>query len=147
MGWTWLERWMATRVPENTLVEDCWSKHLEPVSADRRLPMIAKKSFDISFEGKESCGSNDVPVTLEGVAFPSETPTDCYNHFKNKFKATKSVSRRKALPEYHRSSESTKVSFLYLHSRTLFLVFFHNCYNFHNNVLDFFFSKFSIIDV
>lgn len=109
-GWTWLERWMATRVPENSLVEDCWSKQLESITTDQRLAMITKRRFDISFEGKESCGSNDVPVIFEEVALPSETPSDGYHHVKNGWKSARDVSHRKTKPEYHRPPGSTKVS-------------------------------------
>ena len=103
---------MATRVPENSVVEDCWSKYLEPVTTDRRLPMIASKRLDISFEGKESCGSNDVSVSFEEAVFHSRTPIDGYGQVKNKFKAEKNVSRRKTMPEYHRPVGSTNVSIL-----------------------------------
>ncbi|KAJ6793233.1 protein IQ-DOMAIN 1 [Iris pallida] len=103
-GWSWLERWMATRVPENA-VEDCWSKQLEPITVDRRLSMLAKKRFDVSFEGKESCGSNDVSVNFE-----ASTPRDKYDRVKSKLKTTRTVSRRKTMPEYYRPVGSGKVS-------------------------------------
>lgn len=103
-GWSWLERWMATRVPENA-VEDCWSKQLEPITVDRRLSMLAKKRFDVSFEGKESCGSNDVSVNFE-----ASTPRDKYDRVKSKLKTTRTVSRRKTMPEYYRPVGSAKVS-------------------------------------
>ena len=114
---------MATRVPENSVVEDCWSKHLEPASTDRKLPVIANKRLDISFEGKESCGSNDVSVSFEEVVLPSQTPINGYSQVKNKFNATENVSRRKTMPEYHRPVGSTKVSILDL-------LFYDPCFNF-----------------
>lgn len=83
--------------------------HLEPNGSGRRLPIFAKKGFDISIEEKESCGSNDVSVNFEGGMLPSQTPRDVYGHVKNKFKATRTVSQRRTMPEYHRPPVSTKV--------------------------------------
>ncbi|ONK79070.1 uncharacterized protein A4U43_C01F2590 [Asparagus officinalis] len=111
-GWTWLERWMATRAPEkSSVVDDCWSKQLEPSSANHKLLMLTNKRLDISVEGKESCGSNDVPVNLEGVdALHSEAAGDGSGRVKSRFKAARRVSRRKTMPEYHRSLGSAKAS-------------------------------------
>lgn len=100
MGWTWLERWMATRMLENPLVDDCLSKHLEPMSGERKS-MIIRKGFDVAVLEKESCGSNDVSVNFDGFSTLSETPADGYGPVRNRLKVAEDVSRRRSLPDYH----------------------------------------------
>lgn len=61
LGWSLLERWMATRLPESSSVED----YLEKKNADKRKPntvMLKKHVFDATTAEEESCGSNDVPL-------------------------------------------------------------------------------------
>ncbi|XP_019703582.1 protein IQ-DOMAIN 33 [Elaeis guineensis] len=114
MGWSWLERWMATRMPENSLAEDCLNKHFDPISTFQRSTII-KKRFDIAIEEKESCGSNDVSVNFDSSTTPSQTPRDGNRSVKSRFKATRSVLRRKTVPDYHymtRSSKASKRDFL-----------------------------------
>ncbi|XP_071723812.1 protein IQ-DOMAIN 33-like [Rutidosis leptorrhynchoides] len=59
MGWSWLERWMATRLPESLPVESKQSYN------NHNVPnfVVRKSFFDFSIgEEKESCGSNEVSV-------------------------------------------------------------------------------------
>ncbi|KAL5700129.1 hypothetical protein ACHQM5_025616 [Ranunculus cassubicifolius] len=97
MGWSWLERWMATRTPETTYqVEDRMSKQNEPIS---RFSM-GMNNVDLATEEKEeSCGSNEVSIGLNRLTITS--PEEKYSNSslkpgKNRLKAAKSsISRRK----------------------------------------------------
>lgn len=109
MGWSWLERWMATRMPENSLAEDCLSKHFDPISTYQRSTII-KKRFDVAVEEKESCGSNDVSVNFDSFTTPSQTSIDGCTPVKSRLKATRSVLRGKTVPDYHYMTRSRKVS-------------------------------------
>uniref|UniRef100_A0A1D1YYX7 Protein IQ-DOMAIN 1 n=1 Tax=Anthurium amnicola TaxID=1678845 RepID=A0A1D1YYX7_9ARAE len=109
MGWSWLERWMATRVPDNSLVGECMSKHLDPISSDQRYSIV-KKSLDVTVEEMESCASNDVTVFFENVAAtPSKNTGETYKPVKNRLKATRNVPRRKTVPSYHYITQSNNV--------------------------------------
>ncbi|XXG41876.1 hypothetical protein AAC387_Pa01g2249 [Persea americana] len=110
LGWSWLERWMATRQPENSLlVEDCLSKCFEPTSGDRRS-MTIKMKFDVSGEEKESCASNDVSVGFDALSITEQTASDGYRPIRNKLRASRSVSRCKTVPTYQFITQPTKVS-------------------------------------
>ncbi|KAF8391635.1 hypothetical protein HHK36_023941 [Tetracentron sinense] len=108
MGWSWLERWMATRLPESSLVEDRTSKWLEPIISDQRS-MIFEKNIDVTGGEKESCGSNEVPIGIDTFTVIAPTVKDSYKPAKNRLKATRSVSRRRTLPSYQYSAQLTKV--------------------------------------
>ncbi|KAK9691324.1 hypothetical protein RND81_09G189700 [Saponaria officinalis] len=108
-SWSWLERWMATRQHEGLSVEDQISKQLSELSTTLKTkPIIQKKFLDLSFEEKESCGSNEVPVQV-GVSTLNPT-TDGYKLSKNRLKSPRNISRRKTVPtgQYHK--EHTKVN-------------------------------------
>ncbi|XP_043688502.1 protein IQ-DOMAIN 33 isoform X2 [Telopea speciosissima] len=107
MGWSWLERWMATRHTESHLVEDHMSKHLSSVNGDRRC-VIIKNSFDVGEE--ESCGSNEVPVGVENFAVTAQSMDDRYRPVKNRPKLTRTVSRQKTVPTCQFSTQQTKVT-------------------------------------
>nr|CAD1831382.1 unnamed protein product [Ananas comosus var. bracteatus] len=111
IGWSWLERWMATRPPESSSAEDCLSKHFDTISIEKRSILI-KKRFDVAIEERESCGSNDVCVSFDGssISTPYQTPRGGYRHVKNRLKATRSVSRRKTAFDYRSATRSRKVS-------------------------------------
>ncbi|XP_008776653.2 protein IQ-DOMAIN 1 isoform X2 [Phoenix dactylifera] len=108
MGWSWLERWMATRMPENSLAEDCLNKHFDSISTYQRSAMI-KKRLDVAIEEKESCGSNDVSVNFDSSTTP-QTPRDGYRPVKSRKKATRSMLRRRTVLDYNYMTRSSKVS-------------------------------------
>lgn len=85
MGWSWQERWMATRLPDNS-TDEC---------IDRRTTIV-KKRLEMALEERESCGSNDVSVNLDGSRTISENPSDGFGPIKNKTKAARSASRMKS---------------------------------------------------
>ncbi|KAG2607190.1 hypothetical protein PVAP13_4NG183200 [Panicum virgatum] len=64
VGWSWLERWMATRQGEPA-ADDCMSRNADTGSAvagaGRRVVVVRRRG-DLAVEEKESCGSNDVSV-------------------------------------------------------------------------------------
>ncbi|XVF31836.1 hypothetical protein REPUB_Repub17cG0027900 [Reevesia pubescens] len=109
MSWSWLERWMATRVPESSLVENNSCKQFEPVDNKRRF-VVTKGIIDLAGEEKESCGSNEVSIQLESLSVTTPKEKDGYRPSKNRLKATRSISRRKTVPSYQLSKESGKVS-------------------------------------
>ncbi|KAK9284825.1 hypothetical protein L1049_024002 [Liquidambar formosana] len=108
MGWSWLERWMATRLPESYSIEDRISKQLEPFTSNQR-PM-GKNFFDVAGEEKESCGSNEVSVQIDSFSVTAPQEKDSPTPAKNRLKATRSVSRRKTVPSYQCPKEYTKIS-------------------------------------
>ncbi|PPR82281.1 hypothetical protein GOBAR_AA38435 [Gossypium barbadense] len=69
LSWSWLERWMATRVPESSLGENN-NKQFEPVDHNQRF-VIRKGIIDGAGEEKESCGSNEVSIQLETLPAPT----------------------------------------------------------------------------
>ncbi|XP_022728161.1 protein IQ-DOMAIN 1-like [Durio zibethinus] len=108
MSWSWLERWMATRVPESSLGERNTSKQFEPADNNRRF-VVRKGIADVAGEEKESCGSNEVSVQLESLSVTTPKEKDGYRPSKNRLEATRSISRRKTAPSYQLSKESGKV--------------------------------------
>ncbi|XWS36722.1 hypothetical protein CRYUN_Cryun20dG0110400 [Craigia yunnanensis] len=109
MSWSWLERWMATRVPESSLGENNMSIQFEPVDNNQRF-VVRKGIIDVAGEEKESCGSNEVSVQLESLSVTTPKENDGYRPSKNRLKATRSISRRKTVPSYQHSKESGKLS-------------------------------------
>ncbi|KAK4577131.1 hypothetical protein RGQ29_027584 [Quercus rubra] len=108
MGWSsWLERWMATRLPESSSVESHINKQIEPFDSNQRL-MFSK--FDVAGEEKESCGSNEVSVQFDSFKVAAPKMKDGLKPNKNRLKAPRTVSRRKTVPSYHSTKEYTKVS-------------------------------------
>ncbi|MBA0741758.1 hypothetical protein Gogos_014887 [Gossypium gossypioides] len=108
LSWSWLERWMATRVPESSLGENN-NKQFEPVDHNQRF-VIRKGIIDGAGEEKESCGSNEVSIQLETLPAPTCKEKHQYSPSKNRLKATRTISRRKTVPSYQPSKESNKVS-------------------------------------
>ena len=90
MSWSWLERWMATRVPESSLVENNTSKQFEPVDNNRRF-VVQQGIIDVAGEEKESCGSNEVSVQLESLSVTTAKEKDGYSPSKNRLKATRTI--------------------------------------------------------
>ncbi|KAH1211778.1 Protein IQ-DOMAIN 1 [Glycine max] len=111
MSWSWLERWMATRLPETSSVESHAMKQYDPSNGSHKFTIMTR-FFDAAGEEKESCGSNEVPLHFdnysinsreEKVSFKPHTP-------KTNFKARRTVSRRKTVPSYQFHEEQPKVS-------------------------------------
>ncbi|EOX93400.1 IQ-domain 33, putative isoform 1 [Theobroma cacao] len=109
MSWSWLERWMATRVPESSLVENNWSKQFEPMDSNGKF-VVRKRIIDVAGEEKESCGSNEVSVHLESLSVTTPKENDGNSPSKNRLNATRSISRRKTGPSYQLSKKSGKVN-------------------------------------
>ncbi|KGN43462.1 protein IQ-DOMAIN 1 [Cucumis sativus] len=108
MSWSWLERWMATRLPEGSSVETHTRKPSEVIDNNHRL-MISQRLFDISAEEKESCGSNEVSVRSINFSADALKNTDS-NLAKNRSKGSSDISRRKTVPSLHFDGYFTKVS-------------------------------------
>ncbi|KAG5232037.1 protein IQ-DOMAIN [Salix suchowensis] len=90
MSWSWLERWMATRVPECS-VESCTGKQLEPVNNNYTFD-FGERFSDVAVEEKESCGSNEVSVQFDSLSIASNNK-DGFKHTKSRL--TRTISRRK----------------------------------------------------
>ncbi|KAF7145041.1 hypothetical protein RHSIM_Rhsim04G0046300 [Rhododendron simsii] len=101
MGWSWLERWMATRIPETSSVESFTMNQFEPVDPNQRS--VANKSvFDVGGEERESCGSNEVSAQIERFSSVYESKEkDGLKPAKNRLKAARSISKRKTVPSYY----------------------------------------------
>ncbi|XP_022854303.1 uncharacterized protein LOC111375670 [Olea europaea var. sylvestris] len=109
LGWSWLERWMVTRLLESTMTEDQMYKQIEAVSGHQTNGM-RKRLLDVAMEEKESCGSNDVSLRIEvrSVAAPKDIPRPT----KNRIKTTRKISKRDAASSYlcpRESKDSKKV--------------------------------------
>ncbi|CAK9133406.1 unnamed protein product [Ilex paraguariensis] len=93
MGWSWLERWMATRQPENFLIENYISKQLEPLHTNQRQG-IRRSSFDITKKENESCGSNEVSVQFDSISIIAPEDRDKLRPSKNRLKVSKKICAR-----------------------------------------------------
>ncbi|KAJ6401407.1 hypothetical protein OIU84_016758 [Salix udensis] len=111
MSWSWLERWMATRVPECS-VESCTGKQLEPVNNNYTFD-FGERFSDVAVEEKESCGSNEVSVQFDSLSIASNNK-DGFKHTKSRL--TRTISRRKTAPSYQCPTDQAKVNFPILHS-------------------------------
>ncbi|KAL8150989.1 hypothetical protein V2J09_020797 [Rumex salicifolius] len=98
VGWSWLERWMATRIPEGSSVEGQLTEQLG-AATDTTRPIIRKKFLDLSFEEKESCGSNEVSVQMDKEGKATE----------NISTIRKPISRRKTVPTNHGPRDHMKL--------------------------------------
>lgn len=107
MSWSWLERWMATRLPEGSSVETHTRKPSELIDNNNRF-VISQRLFDISAEEKESCGSNEVSVRSVNFSADALKSTDG-NLAKNRSKGSSDISRRKTVPSLHLDGDFTKV--------------------------------------
>ncbi|KAL0368677.1 UNVERIFIED_CONTAM: hypothetical protein Scaly_1086600 [Sesamum calycinum] len=100
MGWNWLERWMAARQPELTLMG-------EIISGGEQKTVIRKRMLDAAME-EESCGSNEVSSLAEvGVlSAPKNVPRPA----KTRSKATRNLSRQNSTSSHlcPRESKDTK---------------------------------------
>lgn len=98
MGWSWLERWMATRSKENECFDSNKINQIEPDSINQRSSSMRKRFFDLPGEEMESCGSNEVSAQMVSDSF--STTKEKYNTktTKNRLKATRIVSKRKTVP-------------------------------------------------
>ncbi|XP_048434156.1 protein IQ-DOMAIN 33 [Pyrus x bretschneideri] len=109
MGWSWLERWMATRPTEISSAESHISDQVEQIHSSNQRFVIGKRLFDGAGEEKESCGSNEVGVLFDN--FPvTPLERDGFSPTKNRFKTTRSLSRQKSMPSYVCGKEYPKVS-------------------------------------
>ncbi|KAJ6319483.1 hypothetical protein OIU76_005133 [Salix suchowensis] len=104
MSWSWLERWMATRVPECS-VESCTGKQLEPVNNNYTFD-FGERFSDVAVEEKESCGSNEVSVQFDSLSIASNNK-DGFKHTKSRL--TRTISRRKTAPSYQCPTDQAKV--------------------------------------
>ncbi|GAV62415.1 hypothetical protein CFOL_v3_05938 [Cephalotus follicularis] len=115
MGWSWLERWMATRLPhESSLsIRSNAGEQLEQTTNRcNQIYMVSKRyNCDTAGEEKESCGSNEVSIHFNGLlSVTAPKQKDGYRPPKNRLKATRSVSKRKTVPTYqYCSREHAKV--------------------------------------
>ncbi|KAG8075308.1 hypothetical protein GUJ93_ZPchr0006g43232 [Zizania palustris] len=99
VGWSWLERWMATRQASET-ADDCMSKNEDSGSAAGRRVIVVRRRHDLACEEKESCGSNDVSV----VSFDGSSGSlSCYKPVgKSRLRGGRSLPRRKVASSDHR---------------------------------------------
>lgn len=112
MGWSWLERWMATRVPESSSVESRMNKPIvESIYRNQRF-RANNRFFDIAGEERESCGSNEVSFSFDGLSVKSANERDGFKPTRNR-KTTRTVSRRKTVPSFQCRKDYTKVGVFY----------------------------------
>ncbi|PSS14345.1 Protein IQ-DOMAIN like [Actinidia chinensis var. chinensis] len=109
MGWSWLERWMATRLPESSSFESFEMSQFELINVNQR-PVVKKRFLDLAGEEKESCGSNEVSVQFDSISVSAPREKYDSKSTKNRLKATRSISRRKTVPSYNCPREHSQVS-------------------------------------
>ncbi|XP_021890116.1 protein IQ-DOMAIN 1 isoform X2 [Carica papaya] len=105
MGWSWLERWMATRIPDNSSVENSINNQIEPIKSDARY-LVRKRLSDVAGEEKESCGSNEVSVQFDSMSITASNEKYGCRLANNRLKAPRNISRRKTVPSYQLRKES-----------------------------------------
>ncbi|KAF7110347.1 hypothetical protein CFC21_110470 [Triticum aestivum] len=116
VGWSWLERWMATRQAEPG-ADDSASKNATDAGsavAGRRVVVVRRRQ-DVAVEEKESCGSNDVSaISFDGSSAGGRSGLSCYRPGKNRLRGPRNLPRRKvaaASSDHHRLQQrSHKVS-------------------------------------
>ncbi|CAL0315789.1 unnamed protein product [Lupinus luteus] len=110
MSWSWLERWMATRLPDTSSVESHSMKQYDPFNSNHNF--ATTRVLDAAREEKESCGSNEVPVHCDKYSVSSREEKFSFKPPKAKtnYKARRTVSRRKTVPSYQFPEEQPKVS-------------------------------------
>lgn len=111
MSWSWLERWMATRVPETTSVEShAMNQYYDPSNSTHKFTIMTR-FLDAAGEEKESCGSNEVPLHFDNYSINSQEEKVSFKPHtaKTNFKARRTVSRRKTVPSYQFHEEQPKV--------------------------------------
>ena len=110
MSWSWLERWMATRLPETSSVESHAMKQYDPSNGSHKFTIMTR-FFDAAGEEKESCGSNEVPLHFDNYSINSREEKFSFKPHtpKTNFKARRTVSRRKTVPSYQFHEEQPKV--------------------------------------
>ncbi|XP_010450407.1 PREDICTED: protein IQ-DOMAIN 1-like [Camelina sativa] len=109
IGWSWLERWMATRVPDSIPMEPRTNIQTDVATKTQRL-VIKNRSFGIAGE-LESCASNDIPLQFESISETREEETKDLQTRKSSLKA--SICKRKSVPSYksqrrHNKLQATK---------------------------------------
>ncbi|KDP30841.1 hypothetical protein JCGZ_13784 [Jatropha curcas] len=109
MGWSWLERWMATRIPECS-VESRTNKQFSAISSNHRVITAKKRFFDVA-EEKESCGSNDVSLQFDSISVTATNNNEgLKTNTRNRIKPARTISRRKTAPSNHCPKEHSKVT-------------------------------------
>ncbi|VAI90743.1 unnamed protein product [Triticum turgidum subsp. durum] len=115
VGWSWLERWMATRQAEPG-ADDSASKNATDAGsavAGRRVVVVRRRQ-DVAVEEKESCGSNDVSaISFDGSSAGGRSGLSCYRPGKNRLRGGRNLPRRKvaaASSEHRLQPRSHKVS-------------------------------------
>ncbi|KFK22861.1 hypothetical protein AALP_AAs58048U000600 [Arabis alpina] len=94
IGWSWLERWMATRVPDSLSMEPRTNIQTDVANKTQRL-VIKNRSFGIAGE-LESCASNDLPFQFGSISETVEEENEDLQTEKSGNKA--SISKRKSVP-------------------------------------------------
>ncbi|KAF8108613.1 hypothetical protein N665_0106s0015 [Sinapis alba] len=106
IGWSWLERWMATRVPDNI---QTGARTNIPVNGTMKSQRLVRKNRSFSLAGElESCASNDIPLQFESISEELQR------------KKGSVISKRKTVPSYktqrrHNRLQATKKE---LHQQT-----------------------------
>ncbi|XP_028787262.1 uncharacterized protein LOC114743235, partial [Neltuma alba] len=110
MSWSWLERWMATRLPDTASGDE--SRH--GLGGNHQKFTVRKRFLDVAREEKESCGSNEAPLQFDNYSTTSQEvlkkdhelilppATKAKNNLKGR---RRTVSRRKTVPSYHQFPE------------------------------------------
>ena len=118
VGWSWLERWMATRQGEPA-ADDCMSRNADTGSAmagaGRRVVVVRRRG-DLAVEEKESCGSNDVSVvSFDGSSsLGGRSGLSCHKPGRSRLKGARGLPRRKVASSDHRyQARSHKVKVNY----------------------------------
>lgn len=91
MSWSWLERWMATRQPENSFSSSNVSSRLELHSCNKQS-LFRNKLMDTAEE--ESCGSNEVSVQIDAMSVAGHRTKDYLSPVRTKIKAVRNISRQ-----------------------------------------------------
>ncbi|XP_058745172.1 protein IQ-DOMAIN 33-like [Vicia villosa] len=113
VSWSWLERWMATRIQDTASVESHAMNQYENFTNDHKITIKTRFLDGSGGEEKESCGSNEVPIHYDNYSISSQE--EKVSNFKlsttkTNFKAKRTVSRRKTVPSYQFHDEHSKVS-------------------------------------
>ncbi|KAK4770218.1 hypothetical protein SAY87_030750 [Trapa incisa] len=85
MGWSWLERWMATR--ESSIATD----------HGNQKSLVRRRLLDLAREEKESCGSNEVSVHLDYALTTAAKDINGLTPSTNGIKSTRNTTKSGSL--------------------------------------------------
>ncbi|KAI4383231.1 hypothetical protein MLD38_009097 [Melastoma candidum] len=95
-GWSWLERWMATRPSESLSPLIPLGGDVGAIPSRQKCGKATGELLELASEEKESCGSNEVPLNIGSFSIGSGEEMKKMLQSKNKLKSYHKKSKQNA---------------------------------------------------